>query len=469
MLLLDGVALTGSGRPVLAPEELELKILEKVDLEFGPPTRGGGGLEGRVADKYTAGVVCLTSHRLIWLDQGSRGDHLGLSCSVHLSRVTETTNVKNTMFGSRTRRLRIACQPGGTAGASDEGGILTLAFRGPSPDALLKCMGEALQRRAWMVDEPPPSSLVSAMSLGLSGGGGGGGPVRPSATSTAARGSTAGVSGVLTRQREEAAAREKTLGEAFTDMTMLMAKAKDMVQLAEQLARGLQKQGSGSAEGEDGSGAGGRGREGTEATELEMMMLSMGIASPVTRDSAGALYHQELARQLADWLPPVLRSGGGMLPLQDVFCLFNRARGSELISPDDLLKACQLWEKLRVPLQFRVFDSGVTVVQSLDRSDDEVCAALLRAVGPGPSGNEGGEGEDDDDSADDGPGQGGAGGACSKRLRRIDAYGASVALGIPPAIAGEYLLMAERHGILCRDEAPEATYYYPNFFQECTY
>ena len=52
MLLLEGVALTSSGRPVLAPEELELKILEKCDLEFdGAP----GGLERDVADKY----VCL--------------------------------------------------------------------------------------------------------------------------------------------------------------------------------------------------------------------------------------------------------------------------------------------------------------------------------------------------------------------------------------------------------------------------
>jgi ESCRT-II complex subunit VPS36 len=51
----------------------------------------------------------------------------------------------------------------------------------------------------------------------------------------------------------------------------------------------------------------------------------------------------------------------------------------------------------------------------------------------------------------------------------LDAYGASDALGIPPAVAGEYLAMAEGHGILCRDEAPEATYYYRNFFAECSY
>ena len=50
MLLLDGVALTSSGRPVLAPEELELRILEKTDLEF--PAPAFGGLPGAVAEKY---------------------------------------------------------------------------------------------------------------------------------------------------------------------------------------------------------------------------------------------------------------------------------------------------------------------------------------------------------------------------------------------------------------------------------
>lgn len=47
--------------------------------------------------------------------------------------------------------------------------------------------------------------------------------------------------------------------------------------------------------------------------------------------TAGARYHLELARQLADFLEggPVapLRRAGGLMPLGDVYCLFNRARG----------------------------------------------------------------------------------------------------------------------------------------------
>ncbi len=56
----------------------------------------------------------------------------------------------------------------------------------------------------------------------------------------------------------------------------------------------------------------------------------------------GARYHIELSRQLADFLATPLSRCGGLLSLPDVYCLFNRARGTELVSPDDLLqvRAC---------------------------------------------------------------------------------------------------------------------------------
>ena len=48
------------------------------------------------------------------------------------------------------------------------------------------------------------------------------------------------------------------------------------------------------------------------------------------------------ALQLADFLALRIDKAGGMMPLPDVYCLFNRARGAELISPDDLLTAAKL-------------------------------------------------------------------------------------------------------------------------------
>ena len=78
------------------------------------------------------------------------------------------------------------------------------------------------------------------------------------------------------------------------------------------------------------------------------------------------------ASQLADFLVPRIDRAGGMMPLPDVYCLFNRARGAELISPDDLLTAAKLLPSLGTRLTFRNFASGVLVVQSAAHSDEKV-------------------------------------------------------------------------------------------------
>ena len=115
-LLVEGVALTPSGRPVLAPEELELRMIERVDVEFGDKRAGSmrGRLQGREADKYVAGVALVTSHRLIWLDQARAPGTEGLSCSVHLSRVIEAAPVplkSKPRFATRHRREALRAHP----------------------------------------------------------------------------------------------------------------------------------------------------------------------------------------------------------------------------------------------------------------------------------------------------------------------------------------------------------------------
>ena len=50
-LALAAVALTASGRVQLLPGEVELKLLDKVDIEFPD---GAGGLPGDAASKFLA-------------------------------------------------------------------------------------------------------------------------------------------------------------------------------------------------------------------------------------------------------------------------------------------------------------------------------------------------------------------------------------------------------------------------------
>lgn len=81
----------------------------------------------------------------------------------------------------------------------------------------------------------------------------------------------------------------RTLEQAFADLRGLMAKAGDMVQLAERFRQALAEK-AGTSEGTAWMDA-----------DMEAELISMGIASPVTKATAGALYHRELSRQVSSW------------------------------------------------------------------------------------------------------------------------------------------------------------------------
>ncbi|KAJ0045859.1 hypothetical protein Pint_05725 [Pistacia integerrima] len=152
---------------------------------------------------------------------------------------------------------------------------------------------------------------------------------------------------------------------------------------------------------------------------------------------------------LADFVKIPLERAGGMINLIDIYCLFNRARGTvenyspalslctALISPDDLLQACSLWEKFDVPVMLRKFDSGVMVIQNKSHSDEEVFARI-KALVTKPEALQAG----------------------------ISASDAAMALGIAPAMAKEHLLTAESRGLLCRDISPDGFHFYFNLFPE---
>lgn len=78
--------------------------------------------------------------------------------------------------------------------------------------------------------------------------------------------------------------------QAFKDLRGLMGKAQDMVTLAERFRERSSAGGSGVD----------RAASGDEAMDADMEneLISLGIASPVTKTTAGALYHQQLSRQV---------------------------------------------------------------------------------------------------------------------------------------------------------------------------
>jgi len=249
--------------------------------------------------------------------------------------------------------------------------------------------------------------------------------------------SNAGIGGILKQMNKKTAETDKLLNEAFSDLTALMDKAKDMVNLSQKLKITLEKK--------DQEKSSSTSTEEKEEEEFRTFLLEMGIESPVTKKTAKSKYHQELAKELSNWIigkkiltkqesgvvGKVTSIQSGMISLPDLYCIFNRARGIELISPDDLYRACILFEQLDLPFRIRKFDSGVLVIQSKDENDELVALEILDII------------------TNQGP---------------ISAFDLSKLQSISLNLAKDKLQASEKIGKLCRDETIEGITFHANIF-----
>ncbi|KAJ6983702.1 LOW QUALITY PROTEIN: vacuolar protein sorting-associated protein 36-like [Populus alba x Populus x berolinensis] len=434
----EPASVTSSGRPVLHQAEVECHLLSSVDLETEPTTTATTPINSLDFPALKSGLGILTTHRLLWLPSNATTDSSS-PISIPLSSVTHIFSPKKSiksMFHSPRIRFQVSVHSRSV--------LVTLVIRGKGDiDGFLTKFWDCWRGRAWEIgnDSGGGSSSGSVPASGSVSGGGlysSDGSVR-----------LVGVSGILRKEQEMWESTDKSLQEAFHDLNALMRKAKEMVILAEKMRQKL-------LSGSSSQSNSGNDEEMGSKEEMQDWLLSVGIVSPVTKESAGAMYHQQLSRQLADFVRIPLEKAGGMINLIDIYCLFNRARGTELISPEDLLQACSLWEKFDVPVMLRKFDSGVKVIQNKSHSDEEdeleahfavafvtflvACPVFARIKN-----------------------------LVSKpeALRSgITASDAAMTLGIAPAMAKEHLLTAESKGLLCRDISPDGFRFFINLFPE---
>ena len=185
----------------------------------------------------------------------------------------------------------------------------------------------------------------------------------------------------------------------------------------------------------------------SENAQMSEWLLQMGMTMPVTRqNTSAAAFHRELAREIADAVAAPLRSCRGCtMTMTDVYCLVNRARGTELVSPEDVIAATALWASLGIPFATRkLHKSGALVVVQrkamMDDDGDAMDEEAIRELMLLP------ELQD-----------------FSGRGMTIDAI--AMALDVAVMMAMEYVSIAEDAGRLCRDDqSSEGVAFYRNFF-----
>eukprot|EP00903_Cladosiphon_okamuranus_P013157 g12271.t1 len=419
--------LTAGGLAKLFPDEIEITSKDEASLY----ACHGEDLEERLQ----GGRATLTTHRILWSGRSRAAQGGGMHVCIHLSDIREARPQPRKRF---MHSSKIHIFPMGQVDGDHPAVMLSVKGR----DEFFSQMESALSREAWVKETAAEIMGRRAADGGQGGEGGGGG----------SRASTAGIAGILRRQEANRKATAEIATEAFSDLKSLIDKAKEVVAVVERYSAALKdKQTAAASEGAGGEGGDGGGVSTREAEDLSSILQDIGIASPVTKTSAGTRYHQQLARQLADFLssPPGRRPGartlldmfGGMMTLPDVFSVFNRARGTELVSPADLLATARLLGPTRLGMSLRRFASGVLVIQADSHSDTAVGEKLVRAAGAGGgAGAEGGWGD----------------GLVATRVARD--------LRVSATLAMEHLRTAEAAGLLCRDESVEGTRFYVNTF-----
>lgn len=257
----------------------------------------------------------------------------------------------NPQFSSaeRSQSASPAPAPSTALPQADPSEGIKFAFRDGGEKSFVERLKGALAQRKWLLQSapPPPSSAINQGS-------------DPAVNGPR----NVGIAGLERRGLEMRKNNEVVIGNAFEDLAALMASAKDIIALAEQFQR--------------------QSHDTPPSQDPAQLLAELNLTT--TREHMSGtnttLYLTELARGLAEFLTDdrrgVLRSEGGVMPLADLWAVYNRTRsGVELVSPADLAAAADLFDKLSLPIRLRRFKSGLLVVQERSRTDAKTISAIL--------------------------------------------------------------------------------------------
>lgn len=158
--VLQSVQLTANGRSRLEPGEVECQLLDGIDLE-----------DDSGAWSLKAGLLTLTTHRLLWLDERAKK-----AWAVPLGSIGQVFASKKglkSMFSSPRMRFQVWTQKDGQVSVQGNAGatgniVLSIVFKGRSgPESFVQRFGEVLKAQAWKVRLTP--LVLRSCNLGFGG------------------------------------------------------------------------------------------------------------------------------------------------------------------------------------------------------------------------------------------------------------------------------------------------------------
>jgi ESCRT-II complex subunit VPS36 len=315
-------------------------------------------------------------------------------------------------------------------------GVLRVVFGKAAVKQRDECLSHlqlAWQRKQWDVDETAKQNQALQRKVTLS--------------------RKVGVDAILTASNQRHAQAQQLTESAFDGTAeTLLQEATELVQIIQKYVATLDRNESSSASAENGGDEADRQR-------LTDLLQGMGLTLALNKAdyqgrAAQAAYYDQTARQLADFLRPKLAKVP-VMTLTDVYCLFNRARGSHLLSPEDLLLAVERLHELQLGLSLVTFpESGLKVIRDDSKANETVLAeTFLSLCRESQAVSTAQLSSSNSNSNNTGGGY-------------VTALSVSRHCHVAAVLALEQLQAAERAGFLVRDETVETIRFYPNEFNK---
>ena len=232
-----------------------------------------------------------------------------------------------------------------------------------------------------------------------------------------------GIGGIERKIKDNHELTDKNIDTGFQDLKNLMSLIEDMVSISKSIKEKLREKGNDISN--------------DETVLFKSYLLSLGVNedfdNQVKRSQYNSdnKYYIDLAKQIANLIKPIARKKGGQLAMTEVYCTINRARGVDLISPDDLLNACSTFEKQNLGIKMIKYSSGLVVLQCEEFNENFINEQILNIL---------------------------------NETESISAHELTIKADISVALARQHLLNSEKVGLICRDECIQGLRFYTNKF-----
>lgn len=109
--------------------------------------------------------------------------------------------------------------------------------------------------------------------------------------------------------------------------------------------------------------------------EISNLLQRIGFIDPITKEIAGKSYIKEISSQVESFLSEYFKINEGIISIIDVYCIYNRARGINTISPSDMKSVVDYLKVNSNKINIKTM-SSITIIYSDDFSIGSVYKKL---------------------------------------------------------------------------------------------